>query len=100
MKLRVYKVFGFDPDMELDGWGTVEAVRVLDLDGLRKEFMWAYNSGHIGFDIISDYEKNPDYKKENWNDIGSLSAGTMIDIMNDLINYNASFCYYVAEIDI
>ena len=100
MNLHLYKVFGFDPDEEPNGWDTIESVRVMTEQDLRKEFLWAYNNGHIASDIIGDYMRNPDYKKENWDDIGNLRVGTMIDIMNDLINYNAPYCYYIDETDV
>lgn len=101
MKLHLYKVLGFNPDMEQpQGFDAVDSIMVLTADGLREEFLRAYNSGYISYDIISDYEKDPDYQKEDWNDIGNLSCGTMADIMNDLAMYNARFWYYVCETDV
>lgn len=100
MKLTLYKVFGFDPDNEPSGWDIVSSVKVMTENDLRQEFLWAYNNGGISNDIIYDYSHNPDYKKENWDDIGSLSAATMVDIMNDLGNYNASYWYVISETEI
>lgn len=62
--------------------------------------MWAYNNGKIPHELIEDYKVDPDYSNENWDDIGNLRIGTMIDIMNDICNYNCGDGYYILEVDV
>ena len=97
MNLRLYKVLRYEPDYAVD---TVDAIMVMTEKELRKEFVWAYNNGHIPRELIADYFNDPDYKKENWDDINNLSIGTMIDMMNDIGNYECGEGYYILETDV
>ena len=100
MKLRLYKVLAFDVDDEPTGYDCVDRVRVLTLDELRDEFLRAYNSGYIPTELVWDYASDKDYHSEDWSDMGSLSAGTMVDILNDVCNYNQSYWYIISETDV
>ena len=78
MKVRLYKVVDMgNCDMD-NGNDTMDAVRVMTEQDLRKEFNWAITNDKIPQELINDYKSDPDYSKENWNDISSLSIGTII----------------------
>lgn len=100
MNLHLYKVVDMDNcDMD-NGNDVLDAVRVMTEKDLRKEFMWAYNQGKIPHELIDDFKADPDCAKENWNDMGNLTVGTMIDMMNDICNYTCNYGYYILETDI
>ena len=84
MKIHLYKV------LDISDYGNcddLEKTQVMTEKDLRKEFLWAYNNGEIPHELIDDYKSDPDYSKENWNDMGNLRIGTMIDMLNDICNY-------------
>lgn len=100
MKLRLYKVLVFDREDEPPTlWDGINEVRVLTEDGLREEFLTVCNEGGFSVEELLDYAKDPDYAKENWDDMGNLSAGTMVDMLNDLMDYGGA-CYFVMETDL
>lgn len=100
MNLHLYKVVDMgNCDMD-NGNDVLDAVRVMTEKDLRKEFLWAYNNGKIPHELIDDYKAEPDYSKENWNDIGNLRVGTMIDMLNDICNYDCGGGYYILETDV
>lgn len=100
MNLHLYKVVDMgNCDMD-NGNDVLDAVRVMTEEDLRKEFMWAYNNGKIPHELIDDYKADPDYSKENWNDMGNLRVGAMIDMMNDICNYDCGGGYYILETDV
>lgn len=100
MNIHLYKVLAFDTDDEPTGFDCVDRVRVMTLDDLRREFLWAYHSGYIPMELTLDYARSNDYRKEDWEDIGSLSAGTMIDMLNDVCNYSSTYWYIITETDL
>ena len=67
---------------------------------LREEFVRAWENSKIPTELKFDFINDPDYKKENWDDIGNLRIGTMIDIMNEIYNYTCGDGYYILETDI
>lgn len=100
MKLRLYKVLDMgNCDMD-NGNDAMLATSVMTEKDLRDEFVWAYNNGKIPHELIDDYKTDPDYSKENWNDMGNLCVGTMIDMMNDICNYNCGEGYFIVETDV
>ena len=100
MNLHLYKVVDMgNCDMD-NGNDVMDAVRVMTEKELRKEFMWAYNNGYIPQDLLHDYQQSNDYHNENWEDMGNLRIGTMIDIMNDICNYSCGDGYYIIETDV
>ena len=97
MNLHLYKVLNMGDYGNCD---DLEKTQVMTEKDLRQEFLWAYNNGKIPHELIDDYKNNTDYKNEYWNDIGNLRVGTMIDIMNDICNYNCGEGYYILETDV
>lgn len=97
MNLHLYKVWRID---DSDPNDPCESVIVMTEKDLRKEFMMAYNEGGIPQELMSDFKQDSDYKKEDWNDIGNLRVGTMIDIMNEICNYIPGVGYYITETDV
>lgn len=98
MKIHLYKVF--DLTSINDGESAMDCCRVMTDKDLRKEFLFVYNEGGIPHKLIDDYKADPDYKTENWNDMGNLRIGTMIDMMNDICNYVCGIGYYILETDV
>lgn len=96
MNLHLYKVCILDDNVK----NPYDSIRVMTEKDLRKEFLWVYNLGEIPHELIDDYKADPDYSKENWNDMGNLRVGTMIDIMNDICYYNCGEGYYITETDV
>lgn len=97
MNLHLYKV------LEISDYGNsdnLEKTQVMTEKDLREEFLWAYNNGKIPHELIDDYKADPDCSKENWNDMGNLRVGTMIDMMNDICNYTCGDGYYILETDV
>ena len=86
-------------DMD-NGNDVLDAVRVMTEKELRKEFLWALDNGNIPEQLIVDYQTNPDYKNENWKDMSNLRVGTMIDMLNDICNYECGTGYYILETDV
>lgn len=99
MNLHLYQVFDLT-DINDYGASPMDCCRVMTDKDLRKEFLWAYNHDKIPHELIDDYKENPDYKRENWNDIGNLRIGTMIDMLNDIPNYVCGEGYYILETDV
>jgi len=100
MNLHLYKVVDMgNCDMDNDN-DVLDAVRVMTEKDLREEFLWAYNNGKIPHDLVYDYMQSKDYRDENWDDMGKLRVGTMIDMMNDICNYTCGEGYYILETNI
>ena len=100
MKIHLYKVVDMgNCDMD-NGNDVLDAVSVMTEKDIREEFLWAYNNDKIPHELIDDYKADPDYSKENWNDMGNLSVDTMIDMMNDISNYECGEGYYILETEI
>lgn len=100
MRLHLYKLVDMgNCDMD-NGNDVLDAVRVMTEKELRKEFLWAYNNGKIPEQLIVDYQTDPDYKNENWKDMSNLRVGTMIDMLNDICNYDCGGGYYILETDV
>lgn len=99
MNLHLYIVFDLTRINE-DGEHPMDVCRVLTDKTLRQEFLWAYDNGRIPHELIDDYKADPDYKKENWNDMGNLRIGTMIDMLNSITNYVCRTGYYINETDV
>ena len=97
------KVYLFTEIDNKYGDNTYEALTctsVLNENGLRKEFNRLREQNQIPLELFIDYIKDPDYIKENWDDLGNLSIGTMIDIINDICNYNPMDYFLVQEKDL
>lgn len=97
MKVHLYKVIKLD-DYSNDS--DLEKMQVMTENDLRREFVWAYDNGRIPHDLVCDYQKDPDYKDEHWDDMGNLKAGTMVDMLNDICHYTCGDGYYILETDI
>ena len=99
MNLHLYIVFDLT-DINDYGASPMDCCRVMTDKDLRKEFLWAYNHGKIPHELIDDYQADPDYKHEDWTDMGNLRIGTMIDMLNDITNYECGTGYYIDETDV
>lgn len=99
MNLHLYKVFDLT-DINEQGESPMDCCRVMTDKDLRREFLWAYDHGRIPHELIDDFKGDPDYKKEDWNDMGNLRVGTMIDMLNDITNYECGTGYYIDETDV
>ena len=99
MKIHLYEVFNLT-DINDSGESPMDCCRVMTEKDLRKEFLWAYNHGRIPHELIDDYKSDPDYSKENWNDMGNLRIGTIIDMLNDIPSYVCGEGYYILETEI
>ncbi len=99
MKLHLYKVFDLTTIND-SGESPMDCCRVMTEKELRREFLFAYDQGGIPQDLIDDYKTDPDYKAENWNDMGNLRIGTMVDMLNDIPNYVCGEGYYILETDV
>ena len=100
MKLHLYKVLNMENcDMD-NGYDAMDAVQVMSEKELRTEFAWALDNGKLPEQLIVDYQVDPDYTKENWKDMTSLSIGTVIDMLNDICNYDCGGGYYILETDV
>ena len=99
MKLHLYKVFDLTTIND-SGESPMDCCRVMTDKELRREFLFAYDQGGIPQDLIDDYKTDPDYKAENWNDMGNLRIGTMVDMLNDIPNYVCGEGYYILETDV
>lgn len=99
MKITLYKVFDLS---EINEYGTdpMDCCDVMTEDALRDEFLLAYNNGKIPHELVEDYKTNPDYNDENWEDIGNLKIGTMVDMLNDIQNYDLESGYNILETDV
>lgn len=97
MNLHLYKVIALDDYSNEDDLSKTQVMTERDL---REEFLRAYNNGKIPTELKFDFINDPDYKKENWDDIGNLRIGTMVDIMNEIYNYTCGDGYYILETDI
>ena len=100
MRLHLYKLVDMgNCDMD-NGNDVLYATQVMTEKDLRKEFAWALDNGKIPEQLIVDYQTDPDYAKENWKDMTSLSIGTIIDMMNDICDYSCGDGYFILETDI
>lgn len=100
MRIHLYKVLNMENcDMD-NGYDAMDAVQVMSEKELRTEFAWALDNGKLPEQLIVDYQVDPDYTKENWKDMTSLSIGTMIDMLNDICNYDCGGGYYILETDV
>ena len=99
MNLHLYLVYDLT-DINDYGESPMDCCSVMTDKDLREKFMWEYNNGRIPHKLIDDYKADPDYSKENWDDIDNLSVGTMIDMMNDICNYVCGGGYYILETDV
>ena len=102
MKLRLYKLLDMDNcDMD-NGNDTMDHVVIMTEQDLRKEFIWAITHDRITKRMIADFKQDPDYSHENWDDsFDNLHIETIIDMMNDICNYdNKDSGYYILETDI
>lgn len=97
MKIHLYKVIELDDYSNEDDF---EKTQVMSEKELRKEFAWALDNGEIPEQLVVDYQVDPDYAKENWKDMTGLSIGTIIDMMNDICNYDCGGGYYILETDV
>lgn len=99
MNLHLYKVFDLT-DINERGEFPMDCCRVMTDKDLRKEFLWALDNGKIPEQLVVDYQTDPDYKNENWKDMSNLRVGTMIDMLNDIPNYECGTGYYILETDV
>ena len=97
MNLHLYKVLNLEDYGNCD---DLEKTQVMTDKDLRKEFMWALDNGKLPEQLIVDYQTDPDYKNENWKDMSNLRVGTMIDMLNDICNYDCGGGYYILETDV
>ena len=97
MNLHLYKVIALDDYSNED---DLSKTQVMTERELREEFVRAWENSKIPTELKFDFINDPDYKKENWDDIGNLRIGTMIDIMNEIYNYTCGDGYYILETDI
>jgi hypothetical protein len=99
MKIKLYKVVDCC-GIEHDTYNVIDSVMVMTENDLRNEFIRAIENGWVPLELRYDYQNDPDYAKENWEDIGNLSVGTMIDMLNDIVDYNGEHYYIVMETEI
>lgn len=99
MNLHLYKVFDLT-DINDYGESPMDCCSVMTDKDLREKFLWALNHGRIPHELIDDYKADPDYKKEDWDDMENLRVGTMIDMLNDIGNYECGEGYYILETDV
>ena len=99
MNLHLYIVFDLT-DINDYGADPMDCCRVMTDKSLRQEFMWALKHGKIPHELIDNYKEDPDYKKEDWDDMENLRVGTMIDMLNDIGNYECGTGYYIDETDV
>lgn len=97
MNLHLYIVIALDDYSNGDDLSKTQVMTERDL---REEFVRAWENGKIPTELKFDFINDPDYKKENWDDIGNLHIGTMVDIMNEIYNYTCGDGYYILETDI
>lgn len=100
MNIRLYKVLDIERCDMGNGNDVMDAVCVMTEEDLRKEFKWLIDNKKIPVELWADYKREQDYSKENWEDLESLSIGTIIDIMNDIENYTCGEGYYILETDV
>ena len=98
MKLHLYKIVLIDEETT-DAYSIVESVKVVNEDGLRENFLNVLNNGGFCMEELLDYAKDPNYSKENWEDMGNLSVDTMADMLNDIVNYGGAY-YVVMDLDL
>lgn len=98
MKLHLYLVLDLDQYENLD---DLHKIRVMTQDDLREEFKLALDNHRIPQQEIDDYMSDPDYANEDWEyPRTELRIGTVVDIMNDIINYVQGCGYYIIETDL
>ena len=102
MNIRLYKVLRWDREQEPCGFiSGFEDGEVMSEKELREMWKRIIKEDHsIPAAEFFDYTKDNDYKKENWDDLENLSVGTIIDILNDLVNYDSMTGYYILETDV
>lgn len=99
MNLHLYKVVDFY-DTENRGDLAVDNLRVMTEKDLRKEFDWAMHHNIFPLELLADYQRDPNYSKEDWEDFDNLKVGTIIDMFNDIGNYGGEHYYYIDETDV
>ena len=99
MKIHLYKVFDLK-DINDYGESPMDCCSIMTDKDLREKFLWEYNNGKIPEQLIVDYQTDPDYKADNWNDMCNLRIGTMVDMLNDIQNYDTESGYYILETDV
>lgn len=101
MKIHLYKVFDLS---EINEYGTnpMDCCSVMTEEELRDEFLFAYNKGKIPHELIDDYAGDPDYCDEldDNPELKDLKIWQIIDIMNDICNYDCGKGYYILETDV
>lgn len=94
MKVRLYKFIDLgDQDTRYE---IFDAVEVLNEQQLRTVFYKMIRNRIISQKEIDDYRADPDYKLDGDN----TAIGTVIDMINDISNYNVEQYYIVSEIDV
>ena len=100
MKIHLYLVCDF-AGIGADSQTVFEQSSIMTEKDLREHFKWARDQNCFPLALLNDYKQDPDYAKENWEDLNSLSIGTIVDMFNDIVNYDGRDCaYYILEHDI
>lgn len=99
MKIKLYKVLDLSDNEDCD---DLEKTQVLTEKDLRKEFLFAHKHGRIPQELIDDYAGDPDYCDEldDNPELKDLKIWQIIDIMNDICNYDCGEGYYILETEI
>lgn len=94
MKIRLYKFIDLgDQDTRYE---IFDATQVITEKELRKIFFNMVKNRIISQKEIDDYRADPDYKLDG----DFTKIGTIIDMINDICNYNVEQYYIVQEIDV
>ena len=94
VKLKLYKFIDMgDQDTRYE---IFDAVQILTEEELRKQFFYMIENRIISQKEIDDYRADPDYKLDG----GFTKIGTIVDMINDICNYNAEQYYIVQEINL
>lgn len=94
MKQRLYKFIDLgDQDTRYE---IFDAVQVLTEKELRSVFYNMVKNRIISQKEIDDYKADPDYKLDG----DFTQIGTIIDMINDICNYNTAQYFIVGEIDV
>ena len=101
MKIHLYNVFDLQ-EINETGESPMDNLRTMTEQELRAEFDWALNHGKIPHELIDDYGGDPDYCDEldDNPELKDLKIGTIIDMLNDIGNYECGTGYYILETDI
>lgn len=99
MKIHLYKVADFY-QMGTDEYSILNTTKVMTEQDLRNEFFWALHNHIFPLELLTDYQKDPDYSNDNWEQPQKLKIGTIIDMFNDIVNYGGEHKYLILETDI